>query len=86
MVQVQIIINVPGQNNNTVSVNILEREDATAPEREMAYNIQDMLLGVMEMVRDELPPGEVVITEIGNPSDDEERRGWMNMSNGEEIP
>lgn len=65
MVQVQININVPQNDNNTIVVNLLEREDANDLEREFARNIQDMLQGVMEMVRDELPPGDVEITVVG---------------------
>lgn len=68
MMQVQITIHVPGENQNRVIVDLLEREDANDLERELALNIQTMLLGVMEMVRDELPPGEVQIEVIDRQS------------------
>ena len=61
MMQVQVNIDVRGEGKNTITVNLFEREDVNDLEREMAHNIQEMLLGVMEMVRDELPPGEVDI-------------------------
>lgn len=64
MMQVQITISVPGNDRNLISVNLLEREDANDAEREFARNIQDMMQGVMEMVRDQLPDGEVEISVI----------------------
>lgn len=64
MVTVLIRISVPGDDNNLITVDLLKREDAQPAEWELAYNIQEMLRGVMEMVRDELPEGEAEITVI----------------------
>jgi hypothetical protein len=67
MVTVLICIDCPGEDRNTITVDLLKREDARAAEWDMAYNIQEMLRGVMEMARDGLPPGEVNIEVIEPP-------------------
>lgn len=64
MVTVLIRISVPGDDNNSITVDLLKREDANPVEWDLAYNIQEMLRGVMEMVRDESPEGDVTISVI----------------------
>lgn len=64
MMQVQIMLSVKGNDDNTISVYLLEREDANDTERELAKNIQNMIMAVMEDLRDELPAGEVQIEVI----------------------
>jgi hypothetical protein len=64
MVIVQIVISVPGDNKNRIEVNILEREDANAPERELAQNIQELHRVILEEIAAQLPEGDVTLTVI----------------------
>lgn len=64
MVIVQIVITVPGHDKNRIEVNILEREDANAPERELAQNVQELLRVILEEIAARLPEGEATLTVI----------------------
>lgn len=64
MIIVQIRINFRGNDQNTVEIDLLEREDATAQERELARNIQDLHVSLFEQIADESPTGEVSLVVI----------------------
>lgn len=64
MIQAQIIIDVQGNNENHIVLNILEREDANDQEREMAQHIEDLFRSIFQQIQEEMGEGEVTITEI----------------------
>ena len=63
MIQIQVVIRVPGDDKNTIDVNILEREDANDREREFAGYIEELYASIFETIRARMP-SDVEITRI----------------------
>lgn len=66
MIVVQIVINIRGNDNNSIEINTLEREDANDLERELARNFEELHHSILGEIRDQLPEGDAEITVIGD--------------------
>lgn len=64
MIQVQIVLNFQGNDQNDIQLNVMEREDANDQEREYANAVEELFKSVLYSMRDQLGADQVVITEI----------------------
>lgn len=69
MVQVQLNLNTR-DGALAIDLNILEREDASELERELARHLQTVYLALFDHVRESLPNVEVVIEMLGRRTED----------------